>query len=326
MDKLAVRCGLAMLGAMAMGILGGCQTGREVREALGMDSPYLLYGFDAICLPGQPAEVAVRLQEGMYLQDQEGVLIELRHGGQLVALARTDPEGYARMTFTPCETGNFHLTASVRDGQLEDGPEPSELLVACRKADERFVIVDIDRTLVPSFFAQFSEGQAEPIPGSLRALRQLDQGRSILYLTLRLDYFGPKTRSWLARHEYPDGPLWVARFHGLLEGNRDFRARRLRDLRRRYPGHHAGIGDKVSSIVAYLANEMTAVLLVRVEQMQDADACRQLAEAMAALPAAYQACRNWDEIRRALAEGESFPPQTLIQALQQRAVELEQQH
>jgi hypothetical protein len=308
-----------------MGIAGGCRTGREVREALGMESPYLLYGFDAICLPGQPAEVAVRLQEGMYLTDQEGVLIQLRHGGQLVALARTDPEGYARMTFTPSQVGNYHLTAGVLEGQLDEEPEPSELLVACRKADERFVIVDIDRTLVPSFFAQFSEGQAEPIPGSLRTLGQLDQGRSILYLTLRLDYFGPKTRSWLARHEYPDGPLWVARFHGLLEGNRDFRARRLRHLRRRYPGNHAGIGDKVSSIVAYLANEMTAVLLVRVEQMQDPDACRQTARAMAALPPTYQACRSWDEIRRALVEGESFPPQPVIQALHRRAGQLEQQ-
>ncbi len=303
---------------------GGCRTGEIVRQSLGMDGEYLFYGFDAIVLPGKPAEVAVRLQEGTYLQDQEGMLVSLYHDGNFVALSRTDSEGYARMSFTPPAPGDYWLEARLVEGQLDGAPGPAKLLVACRERDHEFIVVDVDRTILPSFFAQFAaDDPVGPIEGSVDVLEEASRDATILYLTLRLDYFGPRTKSWLQDNGFPDGPLWVARFHGLLEGNRDFRIRRLRQLRQDFPNVRVGIGDKVSSVVAHLANEMRAILLVQVERMDDPDTCGELADAMRALPDVYEAVGSWEQIRQALVEGKSFPPERMIQDLEQRAAMLE---
>ena len=303
--------------------LAGCGAGAAIRQALGMDGEYLLYGFDAITEPGRPANVRVRLQKGSFLNDQEGRLIELYRDDELVSLARTDDEGIAHMTFTPPEVGDYRLDIRVL-GQLgENGPGPADVLVACRRSDEPICVVDIDRTLVTSPFSHVLSGDAQPMRESVRVMHRLAEEYTIIYLTLRLDYFGPTTKSWLEEHDYPTGPLWVSQFRGLLAGNRDFRTEQVRRLRRQFPRARLGIGDKISDAEAYLANEMTAILIVRPETMDEADDCRKLADALEHLPACTtHVVRGWREVERIVFHAEAFPPGRVAEDLRRRAEEL----
>lgn len=303
---------------------GGCTTTQVVTKALGVQGPYVFYGFDSIGPPGEPAQIVVRLQKGPYLNDEEGVLIRFLHEGRFVALSRTDDEGYARATFTAEETGDYNLTAEVLPGQLTgQAPEPAPIFVCIREPSEKIIIVDIDKTLVASSFDEVLAGTAQPMPDSKEALHELAKDNTVLYLTLRLDYFGPKTKQWLDQQGYPPGPLWVARFHGLFQGNRDYRRSRIQQLRTTYARVHTGFGDKISDAVAYLANEMTAVLLIRPEKLDEPDDLRELADAVAALPQRVIVVSGWRQARDGLNGSEKFTPHRMSGRLRSRAEQLE---
>jgi hypothetical protein len=306
--------------------MAGCYGPEAITKALGMQGPYLFYGFDTIVLPGQPADIAVRLQKGPYLNDEEGVLVRFELDGRFVALSRTDDEGYARATFTPSKPGNYFITARTVGGDLEKpGPEPAKVLVACREADTPIAVIDIDKTLVSSSFDKVLSGEAEAMTGSKAFLDDLAQSHTLLYLTLRLDYFGPKTKRWLDEHEYPTGPLWVSRFHGLFQGNRDFRRERIRKLRRDFVHVKLGLGDKISDAVAYLANEMTAALIVQPERISEADTARELASKLELLPERTIVVSSFEDLRKALEGDSSFSPKRMAGRLRDRARTLESQ-
>ncbi len=315
---------MALLGAV-LTLGAGCSPQPMVSDALGLRGPYLFYGFDAVARPGVPADVVVRLQKGAYMNDQEGRLVRVVRDGAFVAQAYTDEEGFATMTFTPPRPGDYRLTASVVAGRLEgQRPEDAEILVACRDPNESFVVVDIDKTLVASSFDDVLAGDAKAMPGSVRVLRRLAEKHSILYLTLRPDYFGPKTKQWLAEKGNPRAPLWVSEFHGLLEGNKDYRVERLRRFRRRFPKTDVGIGDKLSSMDAYLANGMAGVLILHPESLDDPSELRARARGLAHFPAGVDVVSNWRDVNRALLEDRRYPPKRMAARLRRLASSREQ--
>ncbi len=318
----------AFLGLMFLSSLGpvGCHGPDAITKALGMQGPYLFYGFDTIVLPGRPADIAVRLQKGPYLNDEEGVLVRFERNGQFVALSRTDDEGYARATFTPPEPGDYLVTARTVGGDPDEpDPEPVRVLVACRKADTPIAIVDIDKTLVASSFDTVLSGEPEAMPGSKAFLKQLAADHTLVYLTLRLDYFGPKTKRWLDDQGYPVGPLWVSRFHGLLQGNRDYRRERIRKLRRDFVHVKLGLGDKISDAVAYLANEMDAAIFIQPDRIGEPDEARQLASSLEALPQRTIVVSGYEDLQKALNGDSFFTPDRMARKLREKARKLESQ-
>ncbi len=318
---------IPLTAIVPMAMAGGCQTPHALRQALAMDGPYLLYGFDAITTPDQPAEALVRLQKGSYFNDQEGRLIELYEGERLAARAYTDDEGFARMTFTPDDVGDYMLTVRVPGPKgAGSGISPTTLLVACRDPSVSIVIVDIDKTLVASSFDEVLTGQAQPMADSADVLNRLSEDHTIVYMTLRPDYFGPTTKAWLDEHGYPRGPLWVARFGGLLDGNRDYRIRRIRGLRQRFPNVEMGLGDKISSVNAYLANEVHPVLFTHTEHLEEPDELRQKAAKLDCLPESVDVVQDWKEARQVMFQGTSYTPGRMVKRLRLRADRMEQEH
>jgi len=304
----------------------GCGLGRQLREAFGLTErvDYLLYGFDVLAVPNEPVEVQARLQEGPYLRDEDEVWLVFRHEKRTVARARTDDEGIARGTFTPPGVGDYLLHVEVPDGQVEGvPPAPAGLLVAVRRPEESIVVIDVDKTLVASDFATVVEGDARPMPDSVRVVRRLSEAHTIVYLTLRPDHFGPKTKTWLRTTGYPTGPVWVSRFGELFDGNREYRRRHIERLRRRFPNVRVGIGDKISDVEAYRATGLTAVLVVRPPQEDEADDCREEADELAELSEEVQVVRSWAEIEAVLFEGATFPPDRMVKILRERAAALE---
>lgn len=319
---------IAFLGLTVLALIGpaGCYGPEAITKALGMQGPYLFYGFDSIVPPGKPADIVVRLQKGPYLNDEEGVLVRFELDGQFVALSRTDDEGYARATFTPSKPGDYIIRAQTVGGDLEKpGPAPAQVLVACRKPDTPIAVVDIDQTLVASSFDKVLTGEPKAMPGSKEFLDELAKDHTLLYLTLRLDYFGPKTKRWLEEQSYPAGPLWVSRFHGLFQGNRDYRRERIRDLRRDFVHVKLGLGDKISDAVAYMANEMTAAIFIQPDRIDEADDARELASGLELLPRRTIVVSGFEKLRKALEGDSSFTPDRMARQLRARARKLESQ-
>ncbi len=75
-----------------------------------------------------------------------------------------------------------------------------------KQSQGRAVVFDIDGTLTPSVLAVF-----EARKDAAKAVRTYaDKGYRIIYLTARVRWLSSGISSWLMRHEFPEGSVYVA--------------------------------------------------------------------------------------------------------------------
>ncbi len=287
---------------------------------LGAERGYLFTAFDTLALPGEEVPVRARLQGGDFLRDKEGVTVRFHRGGDLFAAAETDAEGVARVTFTPPSPGNYVFTAEVAPIGLEDlPPRPTEVLVACRPADAPMMVVDLDKTLVASGFETVLAGDPEPMPHSPEVMDRLAERYSVVYLTHRPEYFGPKSKSWLEDHGYPRGPMLLSTVRGFLKGSRDFKTAMIADLKKRFTAIQVGVGDKIGDALAYHDNGLASYLIPPIpEGPKDLE---ERAKKIDALPEAIQVVTSWKDVERGITSGARFPPSAVAAELRARAAE-----
>jgi hypothetical protein len=144
----------------------------------------------------------------------------------------------------------------------------------------------------------------------------------IVYLTNRPDLLTRRSKAFLKDNGYPPGPLLASRLRDVLGGGH-FKASKLADLRKAFPGVVAGVGDTLSDVQAYAANGMTAYLIPSWK-----DKPRDLRKLAAELRALHETDRlqvvgNWRELEQAVFQGAPFPPQALADRLDRRATQLE---
>jgi hypothetical protein len=279
-----------------------------LRDVLGEENGFLFTGYDALAVPGEETAVRVRLQRGSLLRDCPDMAVRFADGGRTLGHAVTDDEGCAAVRFRPPAPGDYTVTARVASGSPKHVPPgPVEVLVACREADAPLLVVDLDKTLVASGIKTVLVGDPAAMPQSVEVMNQLARRFTPVYLTHRLDYFGPKSKAWLREHGYPRGPVLLAEVREFLKGSGEFKSDTLQHLRRRFRGRLVGIGDKISDAKAYHANGLEALLLVRTPENADAGDLRSLARSVRSLPEGVQVVAAWDEIRQALLEGVEFP-------------------
>lgn len=300
---------------------GGC----GAQDALlGAEKGYLFTAYDAVCLPGEPVELRARLQAGDLLSAQSGYVVRFLRDGKIFKAAETDGDGVAAVTFTPAAAGDVRFAVEVSpNGFPDEPPSPVALLVACRAADTPLMVVDLDKTLVASGFQDVLIGEPRPMPESPRVMKRLAGRYSVVYLTHRPDYFGPKSKAWLRAHAYPAGPLLLSDIGGFLKGSEAFKSRVLAELRRRFKRIEIGVGDKVSDAKAYHDNEIKAFLIIQPDQAGSAEELRKLSESLAELPDAVQVVTGWDQVEKAVFAKASFPRSRAQQQLNKRAEALE---
>lgn len=305
---------------LALGV-GGCGF---LRSVFGEKEGYLFEGYDTLALPGEEVAVKVRLQEGSLLRDKPDVPLRFAENGRMRATARTDGDGYASVRFTPPSPGDYVVTAEAMPGALEKMPPgPARAIVCCRQADAPLIIVDLDKTLVGAGFRTVLMSDPPPMPRSIEVMNQLARRFTVVYLTHRLDYLGPKSKGWLAAHGYPRGPVLLSDKREFLQGSGHYKAEVLGNLRRRFTGRFIGIGDKPSDIQAYLAHRAEAFLLMRIREDAGPRDLRAMASTLQSLPPNVQVVSNWDEIRQAILVGTSHSRDRFIGYLLRRADELE---
>ena len=297
----------------------GCGTQQIL---LGTTGSYLLTARDALALPGEEVALEARFQAGDLLRGRQGVIVRFRHGDQMYKATETDADGMASVTFTPSEAGDYRFVVEVAPNGLPDAPpEPRELLVACRKADTRLAIVDLDKTVVASGFHTVLLGNPTPMSGSVEVLNRLARTHTVVFLTHRPDYFGPKSKTWLRAKGYPPGPVLLSSMGGFLKGSGTYKTEAIQALKKRFTKVEIGIGDKAGDVQAYHENGLKGFLIIQVADDATPAQLDLLADSMKDLPDAVQVVTGWDQIEKALFDGGRFPRSAMEQHLRDLATQ-----
>jgi len=309
---------LAMLAALAASALAtGCGAQQLI---LGTEGEYLVTVRDVLASPGKEVDLVARFQEGDLLRGRQGHVVHFKRDGVLVKAAETDDDGEARATFTPETPGDDVFTVEVSPvGLPGDPPPPRELLVACRAPGTPIAVVDLDKTVVASGFHTVLLGNPEPMAGSVDVLKRLVADHTVVYLTHRPDYFGPKSKAWLWASGYPRGPVLLSSVGSFLKGSGTYKSDMIRTLKDTFSRVEIGIGDKISDVEAYHANGLKAILILPVPDAPSSKDLEALADEVAALPAAIHVVRGWDAVEAILFAGKSYPPAAMAGDLRARA-------
>jgi len=266
-----------------------------------------------LALPGEEVTLRARLQSGDLLAGQSGFVVRFYRDGDLYKAAETGADGAAVVAHTPARPGDEPFTAALSpNGFSGEPPEPVRLLVACRRPDAPLLVVDLDKTLVASGFEQVLIGDPDPMPHSRDVMKRIAARYTVVYLTHRPDYFGPKSKAWLRKQGYPNGPLLLSDIGGFLKGSEAFKSGRLKDLRERFKRLEVGIGDKISDARAYHDNGMTSFAIVRPGDETTAADLRSLIEALEALPKDVHVVEGWKQIESAIFGDARFPPSKML--------------
>jgi len=307
---------LAVLSLAGL-LLGGCGTQHVL---LGTEGTYFFVGYDQLTTPGEAVVLQTRLQAGDLLTNQPGYTIKYFLGPDLYAAALTDQDGYARASFTAERPGDYIFKAQpAPTGFSQAPPEPMDIFIASRPADTPLLIVDLDQTVVESGFKQVLFGQPKPMANSVRVMQRLAKDYTVVYLTNRSEYFGPKSKQWLADNGYPRAPMLLSSLKDFAGGSKQFKSTRLAEIHKQFTHIRIGVGDKISDTQAYQANGAQAYLIVQTQTLKTPQEMLDLAADIRTLPATVQVVSSWDQIERGIFDGQKFPPSAMVSLLQDQA-------
>ena len=289
---------------------------------LGTEGSYLLTVRDALALPNEEVQLQARFQAGDFLRGRQGHVVRFDHGGKIYKATVTDADGVATVTFTPTQAGDYRFAAEVSpDGLPDDPPAPRELLVACRAAEEPIAVVDLDKTVVASGFHTVLLGNPQPMAGSPEVLNRLARTHTVVFLTHRPDYFGPKSKTWLKAKGYPRGPVLLATVGSFLKGSGAYKSEMIKTLKKRFTKIEIGIGDKTTDVEAYHENGLKAFLIIQVSQDASSQKLEALADSIKDLPDAIQVVTGWDQIEAALFGRGKFPRSAMEKRIRRLAAQ-----
>ena len=326
-----VRDGLLLCAVV---LLSGCQLTTAIDayrdgDAVAADQRMLFYGQDVLAEPGEPVELVARLRKPKSFRGVADVVVSFDEGGQRLGLAVTDKDGVARLAYTaPGTPGDVTVTVApvaAPDKLRKDNRDALQLrydlLVAVRRTDARFVVVDLDHTIVDAGAFEVVVGEPPAMAHAVDVLRRLSErnGYNILYLTQRPDILTRKSRLWLTDNRFPPGVLVTVRTKEMMSDTAEVKTRRLKPFTARWENIVVGVGDREGDAHAYLANGMRAYVIPNLgDGSKDADEKRKRAAAMLRRLGDnpnVQAVRSWLQIEQSLTQGKRFPAMELAAEL-----------
>jgi len=308
------RTWIAMLLAATACLSAGCGMQNQM---LGASGGLLLQGFDTLARPGEEVPLTARLQGGDYLKGMEGYLVGFYRLDHKIGQSRTDQDGLAEIAYIPASPGNHVILARLEDPDVRKfAVEAVEIVVAARHRTDPMVVVDLDRTLVAGGFGEVLAGKAEPMPSSGPVMDRLARDHTIIYLTHRPDVFTERTKRWLRKYDYPVGPVLTSTLAQLFKGSGPYKSAAISDLKKVFSRIETGIGDKPSDAEAYTANGMKAVLIIHPDDMPTLEVIARWIRDLRSLPDDVDVVSSWDQVGKALFDGERFPPAQAVERLE----------
>lgn len=301
-------------------VLPGCHV---LEKYLGGENGYLLMAYDTLALPGEKVLVRTRLEQGTFLRDKSGYEIQYFYHDRPYVFATTNDDGYAAVPFQAAEPGDYPLTVKALADKPANVLHTGEALVACRRADTPMVVLDLDKTLVASGIATVLTGEPEPMAGSAAVVRRLAEKYTIIYLTHRPAFLGPKSKAWLAKNGYPRGPVLLSSTRQFFRGSEQYKARTIKELRYRFTRLEMGFGDQPSDMRVYHDGGMRPFMILQLPSSNEPADYRELAAELEGLPQDTQVVTGWDQVEMVLDGKGSFPPAGARRLLLETAERLE---
>ncbi|MDY7011154.1 MAG: hypothetical protein SVV80_10445 [Planctomycetota bacterium] len=333
------RFGAILVISTAILWAGGCKlpslgqavsTGAEA--TLAAEHGTLFYAFDMLAQTGKPTELLARVIYVKKFEEVEKATVEFTLGKELLGKVLTDKDGYARLKWTPPKSGDYEIKAKITAVPEDDYKDmlkvtPASLLVSARPKDAHFIVIDLDHTVVDSGFAKvvFSD-TAKPMARADKVVKELSGKYGIIYLTHRPDLLGNKSKDWLTGNGFVRAPLLVSSLKQSIGDSGKFKSERLAELRKDFPNIRIGIGDKISDVEAYVANDMTGYLIPNYNRDDDdAGDFRKLAKKIRKLDSRIHVVDGWEEIRAGIFKSQKFPPAAYADRLDARAKQLDEE-
>ena len=293
--------------------LSGC----GVQTALlGTQSTYLFTVMDSLALPQEQVQLKAQLLAGDFLKPQPGYIVKFYQNGRLFKITQTDQQGLAKVNFQPSQPGNYRFTAKVHPvGLAAKPPAQRELVVCCREPETPIILVDMDKTIVASGFHTVLIGNPAPMADSAAVLNDISTNNTLIYLTHRPDYFGPKSKSWLVEHNYPKGPVLMSTVSTFLKGSKVYKSEMIQTLKEKFHNIRFGIGDKISDGLAYHENSITAIVIIQIPPGATQVELEKLIGDLEPLPETVHVVTGWDQIEKILSGAESFPSVRMIEKI-----------
>lgn len=218
---------------------------------------------DVLAHPDEPVTLEVELEHVIlpFLDPPiAGVEISLEGVGRV----RTDAGGRSKFDLGCLAPGTHRYRAVLAGDRWR--ADPAEALVTVAPHDAPIFITDIDGTIADVSRLGFLFRVNSRIPvveGAREALQEISRKTAVVYLSARDHTYAAKTRDWLRRNEFPDGPLYVRRQRLWSATPRRHKIRRLNEFQPRFTNIRWGVGDLRSDMEAYAERGIPSILLGR---------------------------------------------------------------
>lgn len=248
--------------------------------------------YDSICLPGELVELKAKVEsDSLWRGRLKKQKIFFYQAGALIGEAISGNKGWAAIPYQTEQTGFFEIEARLASDKFVS--EPARLLLRVASPETPFLVVDIDNTLSdlsPILMLLTENAAIPPIKGAPETLQKLSEHYTILYITGRDDVLSFKTKEWLHKNKFPEGPVFFWDFLQTALSKQKYKSELIAQIGRKFQLIQIGIGNSVGDAAAYLANGLQTIILLSPEEKNRGDR----------LPRGTKVVRSWEEIQKLL--------------------------
>ncbi len=179
----------------------GCSLGQladaGAKVTLAAEHGTLFYAFDTLAHPEKSTELLAQVIYVKKFKEAEKATVEFSLGKESLGEVLTDKDGYARLKWAPPKAGDYEIKVKIKAVPDDDYKEmlkvtPASLLVSACPKETRFIVIDLDHTVVASSFFKVLTSGAKPMSKADRVVGELAKKYGIIYLTHRPDLLGNK--------------------------------------------------------------------------------------------------------------------------------------
>lgn len=281
-------------------------------------------GYDSLAHPRRPVILAGWLADGQG-RGVPGATLRFYADGQLLAEGLTDAAGLAQAPWTPTAPGVYAVTVKVLTAPQGYGPDvaharPGEFVVSCQSPPTPLVVVDLDDCVFESLAKRRWLGNDRPNPGASAALGQIGRRYPLVYLTRQSDLRGGRTRRWLRRHGFPDGPILQGSAVAPVSDAAALKSASPAALAGSFPKLYALVTERTSDAQAFAARGAQAYLFVDIDPDEDdPDDLYAQAARLRGLPANVNAVYHWQQVQTGVLSGQAYPAAALARQLEAKA-------
>ncbi len=249
--------------------------------------------YDQITLPNEEATLQVKVRsKGLFGKNLKNKKVSFFDSTEKkIGEGITQKNGTLSIRYTPTQQGFLKVEARLHSEKYSATPSTHLLRVA--KPDTKFLVVDIDNTISdisPILMLVNENINIPPVKGAPETLQQLSKEHTIIYMTGRDDVLSPKTKAWLKRNGFPEGPVFFWDFMRTPLSKKKYKSELIELIGRKFQLIQIGIGNSVGDAAAYIANGLQAIILLSPEEKNRANR----------LPRGAKKVNSWQEIQQLL--------------------------